>query len=641
MTMLDRMRRHQNWLKWSLALVCLAFVIFYIPDFLRNPSTAGTTTPDVVASVDGHDIPAGDFLRAYQSQLNSYRAQYGSQMNERLLKQIGIDQQILQQLVDEESAVAEARRAGIRVTDAEVAQRIYTIPALMENGAFIGQARYQQLLASQRPPLTVTEFEESIRRSILVDKLRASVTDWMAVSDAELQTEYRRRNDKVTLSVVAFNADSYRPDITVSDADASAYFDAHKDAFKVGEKRKVKYVMVDVEALRAKVTVTPAELAKAYNEGMDQFSQPEQVRASHILLKTEGKDDAAVKAQAEDVLKQAKGGADFAALAAKYSQDDSNAKSGGDLDFFGRGRMVPEFDAAVFAIPTVGEIVGPVKTQFGYHIIKLTEKRAATVKPLEEVKQQLTEQVSTEKAQQQAGELAQKLQAAIKTPADLEKQAAANGLKVEETGFFLVNEPIVSVGASPEMSQRAFALKEGEVSGAVRTGRGVVFETVSGTQAPYIPKFDEVKDAVRDTVTRQRAVDVAKQKAADLVAKLRTGMEFDKAAKAVGLEAKSTEPLARDGAIPELGAAPAVMDRAFSLSEGSLSDVIATDNGAAVIKVLTKAQTSDADFASAKDAFRQEILNDRRGRFFAAYMGKAKQKMKITVNGDVIRRIVG
>ena len=166
-------------------------------------------------------------------------------------------------------------------------------------------------MCSSDLPLTVTEFEESIRRSILVDKLRASVTDWMAVSDAELQTEYRRRNDKVTLSVVAFNADSYRPDITVSDADASAYFDAHKDAFKVGEKRKVKYVMVDVEALRAKVTVTPAELTKAYNEGMDQFSQPEQVRASHILLKTEGKDDAAVKAQTEDVLKQAKGGAEI------------------------------------------------------------------------------------------------------------------------------------------------------------------------------------------------------------------------------------------------------------------------------------------------------------------------------------------
>jgi parvulin-like peptidyl-prolyl isomerase len=155
------------------------------------------------------------------------------------------------------------------------------------------------------------------------------------------------------------------------------------------------------------------------------------VRASHILLKTEGKDEAAVKTKAEEILKEAKGGADFAELAKKNSEDESNAKNGGDLDYFGRGRMVPEFDAAAFNMET-GQISDLVKTQFGFHIIKLTDKKAGTTRSLDEVKQQLTDQVQSERAQQQAGDLAQKLEAQIKKPADLE--TAAKGQRADAAG---------------------------------------------------------------------------------------------------------------------------------------------------------------------------------------------------------------
>src|SRR5688572_23488986 len=164
MTMLDRMRRHKNWLKWSLGLVRLAFVIFYIPDFLSTSATTGDTAglAETVAKVEGQGITALEYRRTYDAQLQQYRAAYGANMSEQLLRQLGIDQQILQQMVDERAALAEADRLGISVSDAEVAQRIYTIPAFQENGAFIGQARYQQLLASQNPPLSTSEFEESV-----------------------------------------------------------------------------------------------------------------------------------------------------------------------------------------------------------------------------------------------------------------------------------------------------------------------------------------------------------------------------------------------------------------------------------------------------------------------------------------------
>src|SRR5262245_40720476 len=317
MTMLDRMRRHRNWLKWSLGIVVLAMVIFFIPNFFQNPLADAVNNPGAVAMVQGHEISAEEYRRTYQAQIQAYRNAYGAAMNDRLLKQLGVDQQILMQMVDERAALAEAERLQIGATDEEVKQRILTMAAFQENGHFIGEQRYQQLLAMQRPPLSAADFEQSIRSSIIVEKLRSAVTEWMSIDDKEVDQEYRRRNDKVKLSVVALRADNFKPDVTAGDAELSAYFDTHQDEFKVGEKRKIKYALIDGDAMRAKITITPADLERAYNDNFDQYSTPEQIRASHILLRTEGKDEAAVRTAAEDVLKQAKAGADFDGLAKK------------------------------------------------------------------------------------------------------------------------------------------------------------------------------------------------------------------------------------------------------------------------------------------------------------------------------------
>jgi peptidyl-prolyl cis-trans isomerase D len=634
--MLDRMRRHRDWLKWSLGLVCVAFVLFYIPDFLRGTG-ADAGAGDTIAKVEGREITAGDFRRTYQAQLQAYRSAYGASMSDQLLKQLGVEQQILQQMVDERAALAEADRLGIQVSDEEVRQRIFATPAFQENGAFIGDARYQQLLRMQRPPMLPSDFEDNVRHQIVVEKLRGSLTDWMSVADKELEQEYRRRNDKVKLAVVSFLADSFRSQVSASDAEVATYFDGHKTDFKIPEKRKIRYLLIDVDALRAKVVVPSSDVEKAYNNGIEQYTTPEQVRASHILLKTEGKDDAAVKAKAEELLKQARAGADFADLARKNSEDADSAKNGGDLDYFGRGRMVPEFDTAAFAMAP-GQISDLVKTQYGYHIIKLVDKKNATTRALAEVRQQITDQLAYERAQAQAADLAQTLEKQISKPADLDKAAKAQGLTLQESGFFARDEPILGLGPSPEAANKAFDMKVGDVAGPLRASRGFVFETLLNTQAPYVPKVDEVKERVRDEVIKQKAREASKAKATEIAAKLKTAPDFEKAAKAAGLEAKTTDLIAKDAPIPDLGAAPAVEDAAFKLAVGAVSDPIPTDNGTAVIKVLEKKEVTAEEWTSSKEKFREELLADRRNRFFSAYMVKAKQKMKIDVNREALQR---
>src|SRR5471030_1253555 len=373
------------------------------------------------------------------------------------------------------------------------------MPAFQESGGFIGEARYQQLLRMQRPPMVASEFEDNVRRGLSVEKLRGSLTDWLSVNDADLEKEYRRRNDKVKLAVVSFTADSFRTQVTATDADVASYFDGHKNDFKIPEKRKIRYLLIDIDGLRAKVVVPAADIEREYNNNSEQYTTPEQVRASHILLKTDGKDDAAVKAKAEELLKQAKAGADFAELAKKNSEDTDSAKNGGDLDYFGRGRMVAEFDQAVFAMEA-GQISDLVKSQFGYHIIKLVDKKPATTRALAEVRQQITDQLAYERAQAQAADLSTALEKQISKPADLDKAAKAQGLVVQESGFFARDEPILGLGPSPEAANRAFEMKQGDVAGPLRASRGFVFQTLVARQDPYVPKVEEVKDKVREEV---------------------------------------------------------------------------------------------------------------------------------------------
>lgn len=637
--MLDRMRRHKGWLKWSLALVVLTFVLFYIPDFMQT--STGAAPNETVATVEDTDITVREFTRRYSAQLQAYRQAYGAQMNEQLLRQLGIEQQILQQLVDEQAMVAEAERQGMTVSDVEIRERILAMPAFQENGQFIGEQRYRQLL-SMNPgaPLTTSEFEDQIRRALVVQKLRDTVSGWMSVSDNDIADEYRRRNEKVKLDIVPITPDAFKSQIAVNDADLAGYFDKHKDTYRIGEKRKIKYAVVDVEKVRETVKVSDAEIEAFYKQNLQQYQTPEEVRASHILFKTEGKTEADVQAKAEEVLKRAKAGEDFDALAKQYSEDESNSGKGGDLGYFPRGAMVPEFENAAYAMKT-GEISDLVKTSFGFHIIKKVDHKQATTRPVSDVRTELEDQLKWQKAQAEAEKLAKSLESQIKSAADLDRVAKERGLHMQETGMMLRDDPIDGLGPSPEVSAQAFQLQEGAVSPVLRVARGWVFATVTGKQDPYIPQLTEVKEKVREDVVRERAAEIAKTKAAEIAATLKSAPDFAGAAKKAGLEVKSTELITRGSAVPDIGISAEVDKVAFSLPKGGVSDPVSTPQGTAIVRVVEKEDVTPEQITAGRDQLREELVNQRRDQFFSAYMQNAKKKLKIEIRQDVLARVVG
>jgi len=640
MTMLDRMRRHKNILKWSLAVVVLTFVLLYIPDFVSTgPAGTGAAPGEVVADVGGRELTVREFQQRYVSQMQAYRNQFGGNINNALLRQLGIDRQILSQMVEEQVALIEAERHGIGVTDDELAQQILSIPGLQENGQFIGEARYQQLLQSQNPPVTASQFEEGLRRSLIVEKLRAALTDWMAVADADLERQYTQRNEKVKLQVVALTADRFRDKVTVTDADVAAHFASHSAEYRRGEQRKIRYLLLDRDQARQKVVVPPTDIQRYYNDNVQQYTTPEQVRASHILLETTGKNEADVKKRAEEILKQVKSGADFAELAKKVSEDKGSKENGGDLDYFGRGRMVPEFEEVAFKLPP-GQISDLVKSQFGYHIIKVVDKRAGSTRPLEEVRVQIQQQLAMQMSDQQVSTRASELEKRINDPGDLDTVAKELGVMVQESGLFQREDPVPGLGVAPEIAAEAFSMMDKQVSKALSSARGPVFITVTEKKDPYVPKLDEVKDRAKEDLIRLRAAELSSERASAIAAALRSAPNFAAAAKAQGVEAKDTELIARNSALPDIGVSAEVDKAAFALPVNGVSEPIKTSDGTVIVRVVERDPVTPDEFRKAKETFRAEMLNERRGRFFSAYMTKARAKIDVEINSDVVQRVV-
>jgi peptidyl-prolyl cis-trans isomerase D len=638
MTMLDRMRRHKGWLKWSLGLVVVTFIMLYIPSFL-GPKGGGIASNDVVAAVEGRQITVGEFRQLYYQQLQAYRNAYGGNVSDEMLRQMGIDQRLLSQMIDNEAALAEADRLGIRASDAELRERILSMPEFQESGRFIGDARYRQVLQLQNPPMRPAEFEDQLRKSLIIGKLHAALTDWITVSNADVDAEYRRRNDKVKIEIVAFPAEKFREGIAVTDPELASFFEANSEKYRVPEKRRIRHVLIDMQAMEQQTVVAEADVKRYYEDNIDQFSTPEQVRASHILFKTEGKDEAAVRKLADEVLQKARSGADFAALAKQYSEDEGSAQNGGDLGFFGRNAMVPEFEQAAFALQP-GQISDLIRTQYGFHIIKVTEKKPAVTQPFDQVKAQIEQQLKLERAQTQASRLADQVSAEIKQASDLEPVAKAHGLPMAESGYFAREEPIAGIGFAPEVNAWAFQLTDSQVSPPIRTSQGFAIITVTGRQDPYLPKLDEVKDKVREDLVLEKAVQAARARAAVLAEAASKDGDLAKAAKAAGLEVKTSDLVARGAALPDVGVNPKVDEAAFSLKPGSVSQPIATSSSAVVIKVLERTEATDAEVAAGREALRQEMLTQRRDRFFAAYMTKAKQQMRIDVNREALQQVV-
>src|SRR6204780_25922 len=360
-----------------LGIICLSMLTYLIPGM---GSAAFTTSPDAVATVGGQSITATDVQR----QLNT--ALHGQSVPD-VLKGL-YAKQVLDQMILKQALTIEAQRLGIRVTDQELSDRIKQILPAAWNGDTWLKDRYTTEVQT-RTGMSIPEFEDFLRDQMLQERFRQLVTDAITVSPAEIQAEYRRRNEKVQIEYALVRPAELASTIQPTDAELSAYYSRHAGLYQIPEKRSARYALLDLAKLRATTAVGDDALRAYYNSHIDEYKVENRVHVEHILFKTVGKTDAEIaeiRQKAEDVLKKAKSGANFEDLAKKYSEDDGSKPKGGDLGWIVEGPTVPEFQKVAFtrAPGTVSPEL--VKTESGFHIIKVLDHEQARTKPLDEVR---------------------------------------------------------------------------------------------------------------------------------------------------------------------------------------------------------------------------------------------------------------
>jgi len=539
-------------------------------------------------------------------------------------------QQIMKQLVFEKEIEYEAKRLGIAVSDQERADRIRQyVPTAFKAGTFVGMDQYSAEVQA-RFQLTVPVFEELLRQGLLEEKFRKLVTDGISVGPAELQDEFHYKNEKMKLDYAMIKPEDLEAKISPNDEEIRAAYEKNKSKYQVPERRVVRYALVDVNQIRQNVQVSDDMLKLQYMANIQQYQVPNRVHVEHIAFMTSGKTDAEVeeiKKRAEDVLKQVKKGAKFEDLAKKYSEDATKDK-GGDIGWIGQGQALPEYEKAAFTLP-VGSTSDLIHTQIGIYIVKVIEKETAHTKPFEEVKDSLRAPLLLTQADKMASDTADKLSAAIRqsNKVSLDDVASQYHLTVNETRPVSATDPLLELANSQDAKDAIFRLKPQELSLPVRTDRGYVVLTVKSKQDAHLGSLEEVRDRVISDLKREKSTELAKTKAEELTKRVKSGEKFDAAARALGLDPKTSDPIARDGSIPGAASGKQV-GAAFNLKAGDMGTPLSLGQNWFVYRVAEKTEANPADFEKQKTQLTKDLLDSKRNLAFEAFRTALDTRLK-------------
>ncbi len=596
-------------------------LLYLIP---QGPGNAGdASASDTVASVGDQNVTMGEVRQqlAQIQQRNPIPPQLEGYYQQR----------ILQQLLFQKELEFEAHRLGITVSDQERADRIRQfLPTAFNGGSFIGMDAYtQQVLRNFN--LTVPVFEEYIRQGLLEEKIRRLVTDGISASPAEMQQEFRDRNEKIKLNYALIRPEELELKITPTDAEIKAAYEKNRAAYQLSERRVVRYGLVDVNQLRQAAHISDDQLKALYQQNIVQYQVPNRVHVEHILLNTVGKTSAEVeevRLKAEDILKQVKKGGNFADLAKKYSEDPGSKDKGGDLGFITQGQTVPEFEKAAFSLDK-GQVSDLIKTQYGFHIIKVLEKESAHTKPFEEVKESLRAPLVLAEADKQAGDTSDKIAAEVRrsNKVTLDDLASQFHMTVLETRPVSVNDPVLEFGNSPDVKSRIFSLRQGEVSLPIHTDRGYVVLSLKDVQPAHQGTLEEVHDRVLSDLQKQKAAQLAQSKADELARRAKAGEKFDVVAKSLGLEAKTSDPIARAGSIPGVGSGK-MLGSAFDMNDGAVSAPLVLGANRVVYQLVEKLKVDPADYAKQEKELSEAVVQAKRAVAFEAFRVALEARLK-------------
>jgi peptidyl-prolyl cis-trans isomerase D len=619
-----------------LGVVALSMLIYLIPGGMGSGNSAGGD--NVVASVAGDKITTADVQRTIQ---NITR---GQNLPKGLLGMYLPN--IVNQLVESKAMAYQAKQMGLMVSDQELADTLQSEFAAQMGGKF-DLDTYKAFLTQQG--MTPTQFEEQQRDAMLASRLETLEKQSLLVSDADALAEYQRKNLKIGLQYIAFEGKDFLTKVNHDPAAIKAYFDKHRNDFMLPEKRDVSLIVGSTAAFLQGAKVSDAELQKDYQDSIDSFRTPERVRIRHILIKTQGKPKSeipALKAKAEDLLKQIQAGGDFAALAKKNSEDPGSAEKGGELGFVTRGQMVPNFEKAAFSLKP-GETSGVVETEYGFHILQCEEKQDAHTESFEEAKPQL---LADAQKQQATDTLNRAIDAAhdqiAQTPSKAQEIAAKLGLQYFKLDGMSAGMPLPEVSDVPQLSTAIFSTAKGGVTDVVNSDKQgkSAFAVVNNVTPTRNGDFAEVQGQVVARYTTDESNRIAADAANAAAQSARKGESLEAIAKDLGLSVKTAPPFTADGAAEGIGSGSQVA-AVFKANVGDLVGPIVINASEFLCRVTQKIPADSSQYAKNKaaivDSLMQQRIQVQQPLFRDSIVAELTRRGKIKMNQATISRLLG
>jgi peptidyl-prolyl cis-trans isomerase D len=625
--MLDLMRKKAGtWVvKFILGAIIIVFTFWGVGSWTAQKGNR-------VATVDGEPVLVETYRQAYTRLMDQLRQQFGNNLSEDLLKMLNVDQQALDQVIDQKLLLNEARRLDFNVSNQELVASIASYPGFQVDGAF-NRRRYEVILGNNR--MTPESFEAMQERSILVDKVRRFVTGNAKVSDLEIREWYNWRNSSVNVEFALFSPAKYKAE-GLDDKQAQAFFNENKENYKTDPMAKAEYVFFDPASYTQDVIVTQEDILEYYDSHTSEFNVPKTVQARHVLIKA-GQDASAdeiekARVRAVKVVRLARGGEDFARLAGQYSEGPSS-QNGGDLGFFKKDDMVKPFSDKAFSMQA-GDISDPVRTRFGWHVIKVENIKAPSIKTPDQVDEQIRKRLIDSSTKTFAYNLADSIYEASYEENSFTKSAGSKGLAVVTTDFFDRTGPQKGVVNGTVFAEAAFKLAENEISDIVDAGNGFYLIKIIKKKPASIPDMASVRDQVYKDWGRREKEKMAMNAAGAFLEFMREKADdWVPTAEKAAAETGETGYFKKTEAIPQIGRSNQIARIAFELSkEKPLPDApVKGEKGIYVVRFKGRKLPDNAGFDKEKNAIKTSLLGQKQRDIFSALVSTLRSNSEIVI----------
>jgi|GEM_PF-1095384 len=640
--MLKLMRDNLRSLSWVLAFVVATFVFATFADWggKGNWMGDGAGSGGWAAQVNGETIPVREFLDRARNLDNRYRNFLGEAYNSNT-RNFQIGQTAINALVQEKIILGHARELGLVATPQEISRAIQTDPSLQGESGFIGKDRYKSLLRSSR--MDMATYEGNVASQILRRKWEQLLTADIAVSDDQVAREIRSQDETADVVYAQFQPGAFEEDIEISDADLATFFGEQEERYSRGEGRSFDLLVFDRLRAQSRIDVSEEDSRAQYDASLaSRFTIPEQRRASHILIKTrsgaQDNDYKAARQRAAAALARARNGEDFATIASELSED-TTAANGGDLGFFPRGVMTIPFEKAVWSMEKTGDLSEVVQSQFGYHIIQLTGIQEARLKPFEEVRDELEQEISFSRAGEQVQLEAEAfVEAVSSTQAGFLDETARRSIVATDSGVIHQGEPIPGLGANPEVERALFSLALDEVSTPLPVARGYVVARFRESSPGGPPPLDEIRGTVESDLRREKAEARALARALE-VAGAAAGKDLTVIGEEMGFETGDAAGVRRGSPVGSLRTDPALEEAIFSVEVGPVQGPLDLPGGPVVFTVTSRVEIGDDEIKARAGEVRQTLLAGRRQQMLSAIIRELLKQADVAYNTEVIQQV--